>query len=743
MISFSRVGKQYGRQVLFVDASFQLNPGEKVGLVGPNGAGKTTLFRMIVGEEAPDEGDVSVPKKLTIGYFRQDVEEMSGRSVLDEAIAGSGRLGDLHHELEELQHAMADPDRAGDMDRILARFGEVQEEYEHLGGYGLEAQAREVLHGLGFDDERIDGDVGLLSGGWKMRVAMARVLLGAPDVLLMDEPTNHLDIESIIWLEAFLKSRPGALLMTSHDREFMNRVVGKIAEIDGGEITVYSGNYDFYERERAIREANREAAYARQQAMLAKEQRFIERFAAHAAKAAQVQSRVKALEKIEKIELPKRRKVVQFDFRQPPRSGDQVAVIDGVSKAYGRRVVYDGLKMTIRRGERWCVMGKNGAGKTTLLKMVAGALQPDAGEVKLGASLKMGYFAQQALDLLDPDLTIEEQLQQDFPDESIGVLRNLAGAFQFSGDDIDKKIRSLSGGEKTRLVIARMLLYPPNFLVLDEPTNHLDLFTKEMLIEALKDFDGHDAVRVARPRLPARAEQPRARTGRGVRRREGAAPLSGVLRRVRRAHGPRSPGRARVADSRHDFSQRRASRRYAVGACRRVARLVADAGKRASRHGASPRDGEAPPAPPRHTASTVADPQATVAMNRSPRLPACSAVAPSSRSIDVRRVSRLRVTYLSALIPASENVVMWSATCSRRFGVIWNGWKRQAILSLSSTRHCACTLMTECSTRGSLGRQPISVAMTLPRYAMRGLITCLTTRSSAGVGSFSSCAMKR
>ena len=335
MISFSRIGKQYGRQVLFVDASFQLNPGEKVGLVGPNGAGKTTLFRMIVGEEAADEGDVSVPRKLSIGYFRQDVEEMAGRSVLDEAIAGSGRVGDLHHELEALNHAMADPARADDMDRILARFGEVQEEYDHLGGYALEAQAREILHGLGFDDERIDGDVGALSGGWKMRVAMARVLLGRPDVLLMDEPTNHLDIESIIWLEAFLKTLPGALLMTSHDREFMNRIVTKIAEIDGGEITVYSGNYDFYERERAIREANREAAYARQQAMLAKEQRFIDRFAAHAAKAAQVQSRVKALEKIEKIELPKRRKVVQFDFRQPPRSGDQVAVLDG--RAQGLR----------------------------------------------------------------------------------------------------------------------------------------------------------------------------------------------------------------------------------------------------------------------------------------------------------------------------------------------------------------------------------------------------------------------
>jgi len=490
MISFARVNKQYGRQLLFVDASFQLNPGEKVGLVGPNGAGKTTLFRMIVGEESPDEGDVSVPKKLTIGYFRQDVEEMSGRSVLDEAIAGSGRLGDLHHELEALQHAMSDPDRAGEMDTILARFGEVQEEYEHAGGYALESQAREVLHGLGFDDERVDGDVGELSGGWKMRVAMARVLLGRPDVLLMDEPTNHLDIESIVWLEDFLRSTPGALLMTSHDRDFMNRVVGKVAEIDGGEITVYSGNYDFYERERAIREANREAAYARQQAMLAKEQRFIERFAAHAAKAAQVQSRVKALEKIEKIELPKRRRVVKFDFRQPARSGEQVVTIEHVKKAYGRRVIYDGLNLNIRRGERWCVMGKNGAGKSTLLKMVAGAVTPDAGAIQLGASLKLGYFAQQALDLLDPDLTIEEQLQRDFPNESIGVLLNLAGAFQFSGDDVDKKIRALSGGEKTRLVMARMLLDPPNFLVLDEPTNHLDLATKQMLVEALGGFEG-------------------------------------------------------------------------------------------------------------------------------------------------------------------------------------------------------------------------------------------------------------
>jgi ATPase subunit of ABC transporter with duplicated ATPase domains len=270
----------------------------------------------------------------------------------------------------------------------------------------------------------------------------------------------------------------------------MNRIVTKIAEIDGGEVTTYSGNYEFYERERAIREANREAAYARQQAMLAKEQRFIERFSAHAAKAAQVQSRVKALEKIEKIELPKKRRVVDFDFRPPARSGDKVAVLDGVSKAYGSRVIYDGVSLTIQRGERWAVMGRNGAGKTTLLRMIAGVLPPDHGTVTLGASVKTGYFAQQALDLLDPDLTVFEQLQKDYPLESIGLLRNLLGAFQFSGDEVDKKIRMLSGGEKSRLVMARMLLDPPNFLVLDEPTNHLDLATKDMLVSSLKHFEG-------------------------------------------------------------------------------------------------------------------------------------------------------------------------------------------------------------------------------------------------------------
>jgi ATPase subunit of ABC transporter with duplicated ATPase domains len=483
MISFAGVSKQYGRQVVFVDASFQLNPGERAGLVGPNGAGKTTLFRMIAGEESADDGGVNVPRKLSIGYFRQEVDEIRGRPVLDEAIAGSGRLGDLHHELLELEQNLHD-------EAALARYGEVQEEYQHNGGYELEARARTVLHGLGFDDAQIDGDAGALSGGWKMRVSMARILLGNFDVLLLDEPTNHLDIESIVWLERFLRNFPATILMTSHDRDFMNRVVTKIVEIDDGDIVTYSGDYDFYVRERELRETNQEAAYARQQAKLAKEQRFIDRFTAHAAKAAQVQSRIKMLDKQERLEPPKKRRAMKFDFRRPPRSGDEVATLAGVKKAFGAKRVYDDFDFQVRRGERWCVMGKNGAGKSTLLKMVAGTLPPDSGTVKLGASLTLGYFAQQSLDLLDPDLTVWEQIQKDYPLEGVGVLRNLLGAFQFSGDDVEKRIRALSGGEKSRLVMARMLLDPPNFLVLDEPTNHLDVATKEMLIEALKDFDG-------------------------------------------------------------------------------------------------------------------------------------------------------------------------------------------------------------------------------------------------------------
>jgi ATPase subunit of ABC transporter with duplicated ATPase domains len=490
VIRLDSVSKQHGPRILFIEAAAAIHRGEKVGLVGPNGAGKSTVFRLIMKEESPDDGQVSIDRGVTIGYFSQDVGEMAGRSAVAETMDGAGAVADVAAELRDLEHALADPARADELDRLVARFGDVQARYDELGGYALEARAREILAGLGFSQAMQDGDVAALSGGWKMRVALARILLMRPDAMLLDEPSNHLDIESIIWLEGFLKSYDGALLMTSHDREFLNRVVGKIIEIDGGVLTTYSGNYDFYDRQRALNEAQAEAQYARQQAMLAKEMRFIERFKAQAAKAAQVQSRVKKLDKIEKVEPPKQRKTLVFEFPPVARSGDDVVKIDRLHKAYGDHVIYDGLDLTIRRQQRWCVMGVNGAGKSTLLKLIAGETTPDSGNVSVGASVKMGYFAQHAMEVLEPDKTVWQTLEDAFPLASIGSLRSLAGCFGFSGDEIEKSCRVLSGGEKARLVLARLLYERPNFLVLDEPTNHLDIATKEMLISSLKDFEG-------------------------------------------------------------------------------------------------------------------------------------------------------------------------------------------------------------------------------------------------------------
>jgi ATPase subunit of ABC transporter with duplicated ATPase domains len=490
MIRLDSISKQQGHQLLFIEASAALNRGEKTGLVGPNGAGKTTLFRMITGADEPDEGQVAVERGVTIGYFSQDVGEMAGRSAVAEVMDGAGPVSAVAAELHELETAMADPARAGDMEAIVARYGEVQARFEELDGYGLDARAREVLAGLGFSQETMDGDVGALSGGWKMRVALARILLMQPDVMLLDEPSNHLDLESLIWLEQFLKGYEGALMMTSHDREFMNRVVDKVIEIDGGTLTTYAGNYEFYEQQRALAEKQQQAQFERQQAMLAKEIKFIERFKARASHAAQVQSRVKKLEKIERVEPPRRRETVAFDFPPAPRSGEDVVSLKAVRKRYGARTVYDGLDFSVRRRERWCVLGVNGAGKSTLLKLVAGAAEPDEGTVAIGGSVKMGYFAQHAMDLLDGEATVFETLADAFPQAGQGSLRTLAGCFGFSGDDVEKRCRVLSGGEKARLVMALMLYDPPNFLVLDEPTNHLDMATKEMLIGALAQYEG-------------------------------------------------------------------------------------------------------------------------------------------------------------------------------------------------------------------------------------------------------------
>ncbi|MFJ6325348.1 MULTISPECIES: ABC-F family ATP-binding cassette domain-containing protein [unclassified Rhizobium] len=490
MIRIENISKQNSHRILFIEASAALNRGESIGLVGPNGAGKTTLFRMITGQEQPDEGQVSVDKGISIGYFNQDVGEMEGRSAVAEVMEGAGPVSAVAAELRELEAAMSDPDQADRMDEIIERYGEVQARYEELDGYALEGRAREVLAGLSFTQEMMDGDVGALSGGWKMRVALARILLMRPDVMLLDEPSNHLDLESLIWLEAFLKGYEGALLMTSHDREFMNRIVTKIIEIDAGNLTSYSGDYEFYEQQRAQNEKQQQAQFERQQAMLAKEIKFIERFKARASHASQVQSRVKKLEKIDRVEPPKRRQTVAFEFQPAPRSGEDVAVLKNVHKKYGSRSIYEGLDFMVRRRERWCIMGINGAGKSTLLKLVAGSTEPDEGSVALGASVKLGYFAQHAMDLLDGERTVFQQLEHDFPQAGQGSLRALAGCFGFSGDDVEKKCRVLSGGEKARLVMAIMLFDPPNLLVLDEPTNHLDLDTKEMLIQALSQYEG-------------------------------------------------------------------------------------------------------------------------------------------------------------------------------------------------------------------------------------------------------------
>ena len=490
MIRIDNISKQNGHQIVFIEASAALQRGEKVGLVGANGTGKTTLFRLITGEEQPDEGQISLDRGMTIGYFSQDVGEMKGRSAIAEVMDGVGPVSEVAIELKALESAMADPARYDELETLVERYGEVQAKFEELDGYALESRAREVLSGLSFSDEMMEGDVGVLSGGWKMRVALARILLMKPDAMLLDEPSNHLDLESLIWLEHFLKAYEGLLIMTSHDREFMNRVVSKILEIDGGELNTYSGNYRFYEEQRELNERQQQARFERQQAMLAKEIKFIERFKARASHAAQVQSRVKKLEKIDKIEPPKRRQSILFEFPPAPRSGDDVAALKNIYKAYGSRRIYEGLDFSIRRKERWCVMGVNGAGKSTLLKLITGNTEPDQGSVSIGGSVKLGYFAQHAMDVLEGEHTVFESLESTFPQAGQGSLRALAGCFGFSGDDVEKKCRVLSGGEKARLAMARMLYDPPNFLVLDEPTNHLDVMTKDMLIKALADFEG-------------------------------------------------------------------------------------------------------------------------------------------------------------------------------------------------------------------------------------------------------------
>ena len=495
MLTFSNVTKIQGGRTLYKDASFQANPGDRIGLVGPNGAGKTTVFRILTGETSIEEGTVSIPSRTVIGYFSQDVAEMSGRSVLAEVLAGAGKVAELSEQIAELEHKLGDEMTDDEMQKLLDRYGDLRHEFETLGGYEVETRAQTVLTGLGFPADEHSRPVESYSGGWKMRVALARILTLQPDVLLMDEPTNHLDLESIVWLEEWLRAYAGTLIMTSHDRDFMNRIVNRIIEINLGQMTIYGGNYDYYERERGLRGEQQAAAYKKQQDMLAKEHDFIARFKARASHAAQVQSRVKKLDKIERIEVTEDTRAVKFQFPTPPRSGDEVVKIKKVTKRYDQvdgkvKEVLEGADGVIRRLSKVAVVGVNGAGKSTLLKMMAGQTEATEGSVELGASVSMGYFSQNSLDLLDVNKTVFEQVYEAMPTATIGQVRALLGAFLFTGDDVEKKISVLSGGEKSRVVLAMMLSKPVNLLILDEPTNHLDLRSREVLLESLQEFEG-------------------------------------------------------------------------------------------------------------------------------------------------------------------------------------------------------------------------------------------------------------
>ncbi len=496
MVHLTNITRQHGSRVLFANASFQILPGSRSGLVGPNGAGKSTIFRLITGEEAADAGEISCSKKNVIGYFSQEVGDMAGRSALEEVMAASARTVQLGEQIQQMEAAMCEPMEDDALAALLERYGDAQEEFEHRGGYDLESRAQAVLTGLGIGPEDYGRPVESFSGGWKMRIALARILTVNPDVLLLDEPTNHLDVESIVWLENWLAEEyKGAVLMTSHDRDFMNRLVTRIIEVGGGTITTYGGNYDFYLREREIRREQLLASHRRQQEMLAKEEEFIARFAARASHAAQVQSRVKKLEKIERIELPPEQKSIKFEFVEPPRSGDDVVKFDGLGKTWplpdgGGKSVFGGVSGLIRRGEKIAVVGVNGAGKSTFLKVLSGQTEPTTGSSTIGANVHLGYFSQHSMDLLDPKRTVFETVQDALPMATVGVLRNLCAAFLFQGDDVDKRIDKLSGGEKSRLVLATLLGRPLNFLVLDEPTNHLDIQSREILLEALQGFTG-------------------------------------------------------------------------------------------------------------------------------------------------------------------------------------------------------------------------------------------------------------
>src|SRR6266853_738448 len=487
MIALDAVSKSYGGQQLLQDCTWRIGRGERIGLVGPNGAGKTTLCRILALVEETDAGRVHRDTGVTVGYLPQEVTTGEDRTVLAEALSGFDEVWRLEAELESLAARMAGP---GADPGLTETYGEIQHRFEALGGYRLEAAAKIILGGIGFSTDGVHRPLAGFSGGWRMRAALARLLLLRPDLLLLDEPTNHLDLESLQWLENFLAAYEGSVVIVSHDRYFLNRMVTAIAELTGGSVTLYHGDYDHFLVEREARQALREAQARNQAKRVAEIERFIDRFRYKASKARQVQSRVKMLDRMDRIETEAGVRRIHFSFPQPPRTGRLVARLAGVRKAYGDNVVYSGVDFLVERGDRVALVGVNGAGKSTLLKVLAGALPFDAGERALGSHVEVQYYAQHQLDLLDPTRTVLEEIELAAPEAQISRLRTILGSFLFSGDTVEKKVAVLSGGEKARLALAKMLARPAALLCMDEPTNHLDLASKEVLEEALSGFNG-------------------------------------------------------------------------------------------------------------------------------------------------------------------------------------------------------------------------------------------------------------
>ena len=491
LVTLTGVSKSHAAQHLFSDVGIQIGAGRRVAIVGPNGAGKTTLLEIITGDQQPDAGTVTRSRDLAIGYLRQEVAESKGRSVLAEVMAGAGEVSGIERRMRHIEQELSEAEDDEELVELMDEYGRLQHRFEALGGYGMESEARRILGGLGFADADVVKDIGTFSGGWMMRVALARLLLQNPDVLLLDEPTNHLDLASVEWLQGFLADYAGAIVLVSHDRDFVNEVVNRVVELHGGRAVEYVGDYADFVEQRAERMAQLEAMSRNQQRQVAHTQAFIDRFRYKASKARQVQSRVKSLERLERVQSPvARTRSVKFRFPEPARSGRTVITLRGIVKRYGDNTVYDGLDLQLERGQRVALIGPNGAGKSTLLKILAGVLDVEGGTRELGSNVRVAYFAQHQIEALTRTNTVFNELNDAAPAMSTTDMRKLLGAFLFSGPTVEKRVSVLSGGEQTRLALAKLLADPANLLCLDEPTNHLDIQSRDVLEDALNAFTG-------------------------------------------------------------------------------------------------------------------------------------------------------------------------------------------------------------------------------------------------------------